>query len=371
ALGVKTREPRWAIAYKFPAHQGITEVLDIIPSVGRTGKITPIAMLRPLRIGGVTVSRSTLHNWDEIERLDVRVGDTVIVERAGEVIPHVVGGVKERRTGKEPEIAIPEKCPACGSILVREDGEVAVRCVALACPDQAQEKIRHFASRDAMDIEGLGEKNVELLYSKGLIRQFSDIYRLRKEDIVELPRFAEKSAGNLIEAIEKSKHTTLSRFLYSLGILHVGEYSAKLIAKNFRSLDDLCEVDASRLAEIKQIGETIARSVADFFNNNQNLLTLDTLRRQGVEIENPDYEGRKKEKLRFEGVSFAITGTLPEPRKKVEDIIEGLGGHVSSAVSSNTDYVLAGDDPGSKLDKAHSLGVKVIDYDDLLKMAGG
>ncbi|MBF0559852.1 MAG: NAD-dependent DNA ligase LigA, partial [Nitrospirae bacterium] len=229
-LGAKTREPRWAIAFKFPAHQGTTEVLEIIPSVGRTGVITPIAMLKPMRLGGVTVSRSTLHNWDEIERLDIRVGDTVVVERAGEVIPHVVGVMKEERTGKELQFAVPDKCPACGSSLVRGEDEVAVRCVALDCPDQAQEKIRHFASRDAMDIEGLGEKNVELLYSKGLIRQFSDIYHLRKEDILALPRFAEKSASKLIDAIEKSKHTTLSRFIYALGILHVGEFSARLIA---------------------------------------------------------------------------------------------------------------------------------------------
>ncbi len=186
-LGVKTREPRWAIAYKFPAHQGVTEIHEIIPSVGRTGVITPIAMLKPVRIGGVTVSRSTLHNWDEIERKDIRVGDTVVVERAGDVIPHIVAVIKERRTGKEHPFPIPEKCPACGSDLAKGEGEVAVKCVALDCPDQAQERIRHFASRDAMDIEGLGEKNVELLYAKGVIKQFTDMYRLKKEDILQLP----------------------------------------------------------------------------------------------------------------------------------------------------------------------------------------
>ncbi|MGD0281830.1 MAG: helix-hairpin-helix domain-containing protein, partial [Dissulfurispiraceae bacterium] len=265
---------------------------------------------------------------------------------------------------------IPEKCPACGSDLARGEGEVAVKCVALDCPAQAQERIRHFASRDAMDIEGLGEKNVELLYAKGLIKQFTDMYRLKKEDILELPRFADKSAGNLIEAIKKSRHTTLSRFLYALGIMHVGEFSAKLIARNFRSIDDLCHVDALRLGGIKQIGETIARSVAVFFNNEKNLRTLEVLKKQGVVITNPDYQGAKQEKLPLEGLTFVVTGTLPVPRKEVEDMIERLGGHISSAVSKNTKYLIAGDEPGSKLEKARSLGVKVIDYHAFFEMTG-
>ncbi|MDP2755155.1 MAG: NAD-dependent DNA ligase LigA, partial [Nitrospirota bacterium] len=266
-LGVKTREPRWAIAYKFPAHQGTTRIKDIIPSVGRTGVITPIAMLEPVRIGGVTVSRSTLHNWDEIERKDIRVGDTVVVERAGDVIPHVVMVIKEKRTGKEKTFHIPEKCPVCGSKIVREEGEVAVRCVGLNCPAQVQERIRHFASRGALDIEGLGEKNVELLYSSGLVTHFVDMYRLKKEDLLKLPRFAEKSARNLIDAIERSKHITLARFLYALGILHVGEYASKLLAKNFEKLEDLYEISTERIIKIKQMGEKIASSVSDFFKD--------------------------------------------------------------------------------------------------------
>ncbi|MGB9716313.1 MAG: NAD-dependent DNA ligase LigA [Thermodesulfovibrionales bacterium] len=367
-LGIKTREPRWAIAYKFPAHQGTTIIKEILPSVGRTGVITPVAILEPVRIGGVTVSRSTLHNWDEIKRKDIRVGDTVVVERAGEVIPHVVMVVKEKRTGKEKPFPIPEKCPVCGSKVIREEGEVAARCIGLNCPAQVQERIRHFASRGAMDIEGLGEKNVELLYSKGLIKHFIDIYKLKKEDLLELPRFAEKSAQNLIEAIEKSKNTTLSRFLYALGILHVGEYAAKLLAKNFEKIEDLYNVKPEKITEIRQMGEKIARSVSDFFNDPENLKTLKSLKLLGVKITNPDFEEKKKGKLPLDGLTFVITGTLPKPRKEIEDMIERLGGHASSAISKSTDYLIVGEDPGTKLKKAESLGVKRISYDELMKI---
>ena len=367
-LGIKTREPRWAVAYKFPAHQGTTKIKEIIPSVGRTGVITPIAMLEPVRIGGVTVSRSTLHNWDEIERKGIRVGDTVVVERAGDVIPHVVMVIKEKRTGKEKTFRIPEKCPICGSRIVRGEGEVAVRCVGLNCPAQVQERIRHFASRGAMDIEGLGEKNVELLYSRGLINHFVDMYRLKKEDLLELPRFAEKSAQNLIDAIERSKHTTLARFLYALGIIHVGEYASKLLAKNFEKLEDLYKISPERITEIKQMGEKIARSVSDFFNDPENLHTLKTLESLGLKITNPDFVGKKKEKRPLEGLTFVITGTLPKPRDEVEELIESLGGHASSAVSASTDYLVVGGDPGSKLQKAQALGVKTISYEEFLKM---
>jgi DNA ligase (NAD+) len=371
-LGIKTREPRWAVAYKFPAHQGTTRIKEILPSVGRTGVITPVAMLAPVRIGGVTVSRSTLHNWDEMKRKDIRVGDTVVVERAGEVIPHVVMVVKEKRTGKERPFLVPEKCPVCGSRVVREEGEVAARCIGLNCPAQVQERIRHFASRGAMDIEGLGEKNVELLYSKGLINHFVDIYKLKKEDLLDLPRFAEKSAQNLIEAIERSKNTTLSRFLYALGILHVGEYAAKILSKNFERLEYLYNIQPERITDIRQMGEKIARSISDFFNDPENLKTLKTLIKSlGLKISNPDFETKKKEKLPFDGLTFVITGTLPKPRNEVESIIESLGGHASSSISKSTDYLIAGEEPGSKLRKAEALGVKRISYDELLKIIGG
>ncbi len=368
-LGVKTREPRWAIAYKFPAHQGTTRILQIIPSVGRTGVVTPVAILEPVQIGGVTVSRSTLHNWDEIERKDIRVGDTVVVERAGDVIPHVIMVIKEKRTGKERKVSIPEHCPECGSRVVREEGEVAVRCVGLNCPAQVMERIRHFASRDAMDIEGLGEKNVELLYEKGLIRHFVDLYRLKKEDLLGLPRFAEKSAQNLINAIERSKKTTLARFLYAIGILHVGEFTAKLIAKHFRKLEDLYSISPDKLSSIPQIGDKIARAVSEFFNDKENINTLETLKKLGLSITNPDYEGdRKPLKRPLEGLTFVITGTLPRPRKEVEEMIEAAGGHASSSVSKSTSYLVVGEAPGSKLEKARSLGVKTITYDDLMEM---
>jgi DNA ligase (NAD+) len=371
ALGVKTREPRWAVAYKFPAHQGTTRIREIIPSVGRTGVITPIAMLEPLKIGGVTVSRSTLHNWDEIKRKDIKVGDTVVVERAGEVIPHVVMVIKEKRDGKEKSFPIPDHCPVCGSKVVREEGEVAVRCIGLNCPAQVQEKIRHFASRGALDIEGLGERNIELLYLRGLTSHFVDVYRLRKEDLLNLPRFAEKSAQNLIEAITKSKKTTLARFLYALGILHVGEYAAKLLAKNFERLEDLYNVAAERIMEIKQMGDKIARSISDFFNDPENLRTLKTLKSLGLSITNPDFEAKKKGKRPLEGLTFVITGSLPRQRKEIEEMIENLGGHAASSVSKSTDYLVVGEDPGSKLQKAEALGVKKISYDELLKIIEG
>ncbi|HSB34036.1 MAG TPA: NAD-dependent DNA ligase LigA [Nitrospirota bacterium] len=368
-LGIKTREPRWAIAYKFPAHQGTTVIEDIIASVGRTGAITPIAMLRPVRIGGVTVSRSTLHNWDEIERKDIRIGDTVVVERAGDVIPHVVTVIKEKRTGGERRFPPPERCPVCGSHIIREEGAVAFRCPGLNCEAQVLEKIRHYASRGAMDIEHLGEKNVELLYSQGLIRHFADLYKLKNEQLLGLPRFAEKSARNLIDAIERSKTSTLARFLYALGIIHVGEYAAKQLARNFATIEDLYHVTPELIMEIKQMGEKLAESISGFFNEKENLRTLDSLKKMGVKIFNPDYEsGKRKEKGPLDGLTIVVTGTLSKPRGEIEELIERLGGHVAGSVSGKTSYVLAGADPGSKFEKAKSLGVKVINEEEFNKL---
>jgi DNA ligase (NAD+) len=367
-LGVKTREPRWAIAYKFQAHQGTTVIKEIHGSVGRTGVITPFAVFEPVRIGGVTVSRSTLHNWDDIERKDIRIGDTVVVERAGDVIPHVIMVVKEKRTGREKFFPVPEACPACGSRVIREEGGVAVRCLSLHCPAQLQEKIIHFASRGGMDIEGLGEKNVELLYSRGLIKHFEDIYRLDKEALLALPRFAEKSAQNLIEAIERSKHTTLAKFLFAIGILHVGEYAAKLLAKNFRSLKELHHITPEKIINIKQMGKKIASSVSAFFNDKKNLQTLNAMIGFGLDIKNPDFAAQAEEELPLKGLTFVITGTLPKPRKEVEALIEKNGGHPSSVLSAKTDFLLVGEEPGSKLQKAKTLGVRTISYPEFLKL---
>jgi DNA ligase (NAD+) len=367
-LGTKTREPRWAIAYKFKAHQGTTRIIDIRGSVGRTGVITPFAVFEPVRIGGVTVSRSTLHNWDEIRRKDIKIGDTVVVERAGDVIPHVVMVVREKRTGSEKDFPIPDKCPECGSKVEREEGEVAARCISLYCPAQIKEKIAHFAGRGGMDIEGLGEKNVDLLFSRDLIKNFEDIYLLKKEDLLELPRFADKSSQNMIDAIAKSKNATLAKFLFAIGILHVGEYAARQLARHFRRLEDLYHVKKEKIESIRQMGDKIAASVSAFFHDEQNIGTLNTMKTLGLMIKNPDYSPVTEGTRPLEDMTFVITGTLPKSRNVAEELIRAAGGHVSSAVSKNTAYLVAGDDPGSKLDKAKSLGVRIISYEELVKM---
>lgn len=364
-LGMKTREPRWAIAYKFPSYLGTTKIIDIKASVGRTGVITPFAIFEPVKIGGVTVSRSTLHNWNEIKRKGVKIGDFVVVERAGDVIPNVVKVIQEKRTGDEKDFPIPEVCPDCGSKVVREEGEVAVKCTSLYCPTQIKERIIHFASRSGLDIRGLGEKNVELLYSKNLIHRFEDIFSLKMEKLLQLPRFADTSARNLINAIERSKHVTLARFLFALGILHVGETASKLLAANFNKLYDLYHVSHDRLKQIKHIGKKTAQSVEAFFNDEVNIKTLQKMEELGLKISNPDF-GEKVGPL--SGQTFVITGTLPKPRKEVQAIIEANGGHVISAISANTNFLVLGEDPGSKLDDAKKLGIKTISYDELLRL---
>jgi len=366
-LGTKTREPRWAIAYKYPAHQGITRLIDILPSVGRTGVITPVAILEPVRIGGVTVSKSTLHNWDEIKRKNIKIGDYVIVERAGEVIPHIIGVVIDRRTGNETEPEAPAHCPICEAKIVREPGEVALKCINLNCPAQVEERIKHFASRRAMNIEGLGDKTVSLLHERGLIKNFVDIYKLKQDHLRDLPGFAELSSKKLIEAIERSKRTTLARFIYALGISQVGEYAAKLLAEHFRTIEDLYHVKMEQLIKIPQIGEKTARAIEQFFNNEENLEAIDELKRMGLTVENPDYQEKEKP-LPIKGLTFVITGTLPRPRHEVQEIIEQAGGRVSSSVSRNTDYLVVGEDPGSKLTKAQELGVKTVSFEELLKL---
>jgi DNA ligase (NAD+) len=364
ALGIKTREPRWATAYKFASHKGITKIVDIKQSVGRLGTITPVASLDPVSIGGVTVSSSSLHNWDEIERLNLNIGDKVEVERAGDVIPHIISVTDKVSSGTFPR---PEKCPVCSSAVEREEDGVAYRCIGLNCPAQVQERIKHYASRGAMDIEGLGEKNAELLYSNNLIKHFADIYSLKKETLLKLPRFAEKSAQNLIDAIEKSKTTTLARFIFSLGIIHVGEYAAKLLARNFEKIEDLYQVEQKQILGIKQMGEKTADSIVHFFNDPENTRTLDTLLKD-FNISNPDLEVGKEGERPLEGLTFVITGTLPVDRKEVKSLIENMGGHAAGTVSKKTNYVVHGGSPGSKLEKARSLNIKTISYEELIKL---
>lgn len=373
-LGNKTREPYWAIAYKFPPQSESTELLNIEQSVGRTGVITPVAILSPVKIGGVTVARSTLHNWDEIERKDIRIGDTVLVERAGDVIPRVLSFDIAKRRGIAAKYPKPTTCPACHSHVVKAEGEVAYRCVGLNCPAQVLEKIIHYASKAAMDIEGLGEKNVELLYHHNLIANFLDLYKLKdkKDQLLQLPRLAEKSVQNLIEAIEKSKNTTLSRFIYALGLPDVGEFAAKQLAKNFQTIDELYNIEPGRIMEIRQMGEKLAVAISNFFSEEENLHTLALLQENGLKLLNPDYVFAGEEKKGpFDGLSFVITGTLSRPREEFEALIEKNGGHAAGSVSKKTSYVLAGTEAGSKLDKAKKLGVKVIDENEFLKMVGG
>jgi len=291
----------------------------------------------------------------------------VIVERAGEVIPHIIGVVVDRRTGNETEPEAPAHCPICGAKIVREPGEVALKCINLTCPAQVEERIKHFASRRAMNIEGLGDKTVSLLHERGLIKNFVDIYKLKQDHLRDLPGFAELSSKKLIEAIERSKRTTLARFIYALGISQVGEYAAKLLAEHFRTIEDLYHVKMEQLIKIPQIGEKTARAIEQFFNNEENLEAIDELKRMGLTVENPDYQEKEKP-LPIKGLTFVITGTLPRPRHEVQEIIEQAGGRVSSSVSRNTDYLVVGEDPGSKLTKAQELGVKTVSFEELLKL---
>ena len=364
-LGTVSRSPRWAIAYKFEPRQATTRILKIEAQVGRTGILTPVAIMEPVRIGGVTVSRSTLHNQDEIDRKDVRVGDWVLVQRAGDVIPGVVKVITSKRTGGETPYRLPEKCPVCGSDVLKED--VYYRCTGINCPAQLKERIRHFASRRAMDIEGLGEKLTEQLVDKGLVKNISDIYYLTKDQITCLERMADKSAGNIIGAIEGSREKELPEVIYALGIRHVGEHISKILASKFGSIESLMEAieKGEDLTQIKEIGTEIAQSVVKFFSQEDNSKEINRLREAGVKIT----PVRVMKSGRLENKIFVFTGTLHSlTRDEAKDRVESLGGHVASSVSKNTDFVVAGEEPGSKAGKARKLGVKIITEDDFLKI---
>ncbi len=357
-LGEVSRSPRWAIAFKFKAQQGQTKVLGIVGSVGRTGIITPVAQLEPVSVGGVTISSASLHNMDEVQRKDVRVGDTVLIERAGDVIPYVVEVVKKARTGRETAFEMPKACPACGSEVIREEGAAAYRCIGMQCPAQRREVIRHFASKHALDIDGLGEKLVAQLIERDMVRDVSDLYRLTAAQLAELERMGEKSAANLIAAIQATREPALHRLIYALGIPQVGERTAALLAERFGSLDAVAEADADALSGIRDIGPETAREIRAFFTLAQNRATLRRLRDVGV---HPRSSPRRAGSGPLRGKTLVITGTLSAPRDDVIARVETAGGKVTGSVSKKTDYVVAGDDAGAKLDKARKLGVTVLD----------
>jgi DNA ligase (NAD+) len=364
-LGEKSRSPRWAVACKFPPRQAVTVVEEILHSVGRTGVITPVALLRPVEISGVTVSRATLHNWDEIALKDIRVGDTVVVERAGDVIPAVVRVLTEKRNGTEQPSLPPEYCPQCGSEVVRIAGEVAVRCMGLACPPQFRESIMHFASRNAMDIDGLGEKFIEQLLSLGLVSSVADLYCLTRDDLMKFERMGEKLASNLLAAIENSKQRDLGRFIFALGIRHVGERTAKSLAQAFGSLENLERAKFEELVSIRDIGATVAQSIRTFFDNQGNITVIRRMLEAGV---TPAVE-QKKVGGRFTGKSFVFTGSLSRfTRDEARILVENEGGNAVGSVSKKTDYVVAGEEAGSKLAKARELGVTVLTEEEFLEL---
>lgn len=368
-LGFVSRAPRWAIAFKFPAQEVTTVLRGIDFQVGRTGALTPVARLESVFVGGVTVSNATLHNLDEIERKDVRIGDTVIVRRAGDVIPEVVRVVHERREGQPQPIRLPDKCPVCGSDVVRPEGQAIARCSGgLFCPAQRKEKLRHFASRRAMDIEGLGSKIIEQLVDSGIggatVQTPADLYELTADALSRLERMGEKSAANIIAAIERSKDTTLPRFLFALGIPEVGEVTAANLARHFGDIDALARAEQNELEEVPDVGPVVAQHVHEFFRQRDNLKVIEALRKHGV---NWPVEDAAADSRPLQGKTFVLTGTLESmTREEARERIESLGGKVTGSVSAKTDYLIVGRDPGSKLRKAQQLDVSVLDEPGLL-----
>jgi DNA ligase (NAD+) len=363
-LGFTAKAPRWAIAYKYPARQETTVVNDIQVQVGRTGSLTPVAYLEPVQVGGVTVKRSTLHNMDEIERLGLQIGDTVLIERAGEVIPHILKVTKEGNP--RTPFHMPKKCPECGSTIHKAEGEVAYRCVNAACPAKRKESLLHFASRHAMDVDGLGDKIVDQLVDKGLVKDVADLYTLKLEDIAGLERMAEKSAQNLLDGIAASKKQPLARLIYALGMRFVGERTAQLLAEHFSSLEEFAGASEEQLTEVGEVGPKVAAAIAEFFSEAANRALIKKLAKIGIK---PTAAKRTVMSDKFAGKTFVFTGTLANrSREAAGEFVQQHGGKVSGSVSKKTDYVVVGADAGSKLDKARELGVTVLSEDEFEKL---
>jgi len=367
-LGARSRDPRWALAFKFAPRQGTTVVRDITVQVGRTGALTPVAELEPVRIGGVEVSRASLHNPSEVERKDIRVGDTVLLERAGDVIPYVVKPLVKKRRGTERPFVLPEHCPVCGAEVVVSEDKKTARCTGMACDAQLRERILHFASKGGLDIEGLGTKLAHQLVDTGLVRRLSDLYLLSKDDLLGLARMGEKSAENLLQALERSKEKTLPRFLYALGIPLVGEHLARVLAQNFATLDDLMNAGEERLLAVREIGPEVSRSIVKFFSEPDNRAAIAEMRERGVEPLNPLVNGEAHNEP-LAGLTFVFTGKLERwSRSEAGRLVEQLGGRAAGSVSKNTDYLVAGPGAGSKLDEARRLGVEVLSEEEFAGM---
>lgn len=368
-LGATAKSPRWAIAYKYPAEQAITRIRAIEVNVGRTGALTPVAILEPVRLGGTTVSRAGLHNEDIIRKLDVRVGDWVRVQKAGEIIPEVVEVLKEQRTGEEKAFRMPETCPVCGARVVRPEGEAIWRCVNRLCRAQLVEGLIHFASRDAMDIEGMGPALATQLVEKGLVKSPADLYRLTAEQLAALERMGPKSAENVVRAIEASKGRGLARLLYALGVRHVGEGTARDVARHFGSLDAVAQASVEELMKVPDVGEVVARSIREFFDEPANRRLIEELKELGVVTTEQQPAVTAGVNSPFAGKRVVVTGTLSRySRREVEELLASLGAQVSGSVSSKTDYLIVGESPGSKLDKARELGVTVLDEGTFYRM---
>jgi DNA ligase (NAD+) len=368
-LGFTAKSPRWAIAFKYEAERVETRLHDILIQVGRTGTLTPVAALEPVTVGGSRVARATLHNEEEIERKDIRIGDVVVIEKAGEVIPAVVNVRTDLRTGSEKKFRMPKNCPECGSLVVKDEGQVAVRCVNSQCPAQLRRRIEHFASRGAMDIEGLGEAIVGQLVENKMLRDVSDIYELNATALGELERMGDKSVSNLLEAIERSKTRPLWRLIFGLGILHVGVSASRALADHFPDLDSIMKSSAEELQRIPDVGEVVGRSIHDFFRGPGNLAMIEKLRRAGLQFKSEE-KTAKKSAPGFAGTTWVITGTLSQSRDEIAETIILRGGKVSGSVSKKTSFVLAGEDAGSKLEKAKQLGIRVLDEAEFRKMLG-